>query len=525
MKKPIHVLHIEDSGEDSELAKARLLAAGLDCEFKRIQTRDQVFDQLQRESFDLILADCKLPGFSGLHALEIAHALKPEIPFVFYSGTIGEETAIESLRNGATDYVLKDNPSRLVPAIQRALAEAEERILVRQLQSRMHETGRLEAISTLADGVAHDFNNILAIIMGHASMLAAEKSHPERVVEISGTIMQAGRRGAEIVQHLMAFARHSDGRGVTTDLNRAVRENLAGLKKKVSPSVEIAFESAASLPYIQIDAVQLERILFNLVNNSVESMPEGGKIVVSTHAIVASRLTRELPGLARGTYACLKVSDTGLGMDATTREHVFEPFFTTKARGRGTGLGLPVVYGLMQALNGSIQVESQPGKGTVVSLFFPAASGELARGKAASPGLDPDPAMCGSETILVVEDEPDISYFLETILQSHGYTVLTARDRDQALELFLRQQQEIRLVFSDVEMPNGNGIALCSELRQRKPDLPVIMASGYSSRRFREDLRKLHSDFFLSKPFHTDEILRCVRKALDRVKASVSEAQ
>src|SRR5580692_3551045 len=185
MKQPLDVLHIEDSKEDCDLIQRLLQKEGLVCNFTRVETRDQVFDELQNHAFDLILTDCKLPGFSGLQALEIAHALKPEIPFVFVSGTIGEETAIESLRNGATDYVLKDRLSRLVPAVRRALVEAEERMMCRQLQQRLREAGRLEAISTLSNGIAHDFNNILTIILGHSSLLTMAHNDPQRVLDIS----------------------------------------------------------------------------------------------------------------------------------------------------------------------------------------------------------------------------------------------------------------------------------------------------------------------------------------------------
>src|SRR5476649_745046 len=207
MKQTLNILHIEDSKEDSELITRMLMSNGFKCAVKRIDTRPQVFDELEKNSYDLILADCKLPDFSGLCALEIAHALKPEIPFVFVSGTIGEDTAIESLRNGATDYVLKDRLARLVPAVRRALAEAEERTMCRHLQQRLREVGRLEAISTLSNGVAHDFNNILTIIMGHASLLTMEHANPDRILEISGTISEAAQRGSEIVQQLLAFAR------------------------------------------------------------------------------------------------------------------------------------------------------------------------------------------------------------------------------------------------------------------------------------------------------------------------------
>jgi len=198
MKQTLNILHIEDSREDSELIRQLLLKSGFECEMTRVENRPEVFDALEKNNYDLILADCKLPDFSGLRALEIAHALKPETPFVFVSGTIGEETAIESLRNGATDYVLKDRLSRLVPAVRRALAEAEERTMCRQLQQRLREAGRLEAISTLSNGIAHDFNNILTIILGHASLLTMEHENPDRVLEISGTISEAARRGISI---------------------------------------------------------------------------------------------------------------------------------------------------------------------------------------------------------------------------------------------------------------------------------------------------------------------------------------
>ena len=338
--------------------------------------------------------------------------MKPETPFVFVSGTIGEETAIESLRNGATDYVLKDRLSRLVPAVRRALAEAEERTMCRQLQQRLREAGRLEAISTLSNGIAHDFNNILTIILGHASLLTMEHENPERVLEISGTISEAAMRGSEIVQQLLAFARKSDGHVAPADLNRYVQSNLNGLKERVPPEVELTFAPGENLPNILVDASQLDRILVNLIANSVDAMADGGRITLSTKPVVASEMPELLPEHSSENYVCLTVSDTGKGIDSTTREHVFEPFFTTKERGRGTGLGLPVVYGLMQAHHGYVDVKSELGKGTAISLFFPVP--KLAVTSPPPAAHQSDPALSGTETILVVEDEADVSFFLET---------------------------------------------------------------------------------------------------------------
>jgi len=518
MKQSLQILHIEDSEADFELVGHLLAKDGLNCQMKRVETRSQVFDELQNNSYDLILTDCKLPNFSGLHALEIARALRPEVPFVFVSGTIGEETAIESLRNGATDYVLKDHLSRLVPAVRRALAESEEKMLCRQLQNRMREAGRLEAISTLSHGIAHDFNNILTIILGYASLLTVESNRPNRVLEIADTITQAGRRGSDVVQQLLAFAHKSDSHMASTDLNRAVQENLGLLQKKLPAKIELRFTPTPNLPRVLIDTSQLERILLNLVSNSIEAMPDGGVITLATKLVSAAKVPGMLPELNEGNYVCLEVTDTGLGMDPATRDHVFEPFYTTKERGRGTGLGLPVVYGLMQAQSGVIDLASRPGEGTTVFLYFP----EPALRAMPTPPVprESDPALTGSETILVIEDEPDVCFYLETILQSHGYHALTAHDYDEALQKFQPHQDEVALVFSDVGLPRVDGITLCAKLRQLKPDLPVILASGYSPKEFQSRMNDLGDVDFLAKPYQTEGILRLVRKTLDAAKVT-----
>jgi len=513
MKQTLNILHIEDSAEDSELIRQLLVNDGFQCQVTRVDTGPQFFDALEKDPCDLILADCKLPAFSGSRALEIARALKPETPFIFVSGTMGEEAAIESLRDGATDYVLKDRLSRLVPAVRRALAETEERRMRRQLQQRLHEAGRLEAISTLSSGIAHDFNNILTIILGHASLLTMEYENPARVLEISGTISEAGRRGSEIVQQLLAFARKSDGHVAPVDLNRYIEAHLNALKERLPSGVALTFEPAKNLPTVLVDASQLDCILVNLITNSIDAMSTGGRITLSTKLVPATELPDLLPELGSENYVCLTVADTGKGIDSTTREHVFEPFFTTKERGRGTGLGLPVVYGLMQAHHGYVDVKSETGKGTAISLFFPAPKPDAANPPPVA--HHSDPALSGSETILVVEDEEDVSFFLETMLKSHGYHVLCAADFDHALSLFKEHQSEIRLVFSDIGLPKVDGIALCEKLRMLKPGLALVLASGYPTKEFRERINALGPQAFLSKPYNTSDILQTVRKTLD----------
>lgn len=512
MKQSLRVLHIEDSKEDSDLIKQILRSEGLPCDISRVETRSQVFDALQSEPIDIILADCRLPNFSGLHALEIAHALKPDVPFIFVSGTIGEETAIESLRNGATDYVLKDHLARLGPAVRRALSEAEERMLFQQLHHRLREAARLEAIGTLSSGIAHDFNNILTIILGHASLLTLEHKRPDRVLELTETIKQAAQRGSDVVEQLLAFARKSDGHLEIADLNRCLQDQVSLLKDKLPPQITLSFEPFVDLPPLMVDANQVERILLNLITNSVESMPNGGRITLSTRLVPATDVPDLLPVLASENYACLSLSDTGSGIDPRTKDHIFEPFFTTKARGRGTGLGLPVVYGLMQAHNGCVEVESEPGQGTTVSLYFPVPRPSQPQ---PPPSVEAEPALCGSETILVVEDETDVSFFLETILQSHGYQVVSAHSYDEAVTVFQEKRDQIHLVFSDIGLPKVDGITLCAKLKSHQPDIPIILASGYSQKDFKPRMDELCNQAFLSKPYNTQEILQCVRSVLD----------
>ncbi len=512
MKTKLRILHIEDSAEDSELIARLLTDNGFPTEITRVETRPQVFDALEKGPFDLILSDCKLPDFDGIRALEIAHALKPETPFVFVSGTIGEESAIESLRNGATDYVLKDRLSRLIPAVKRALAEAEERAMCRQLQQRLREAGRLEAISTLSNGIAHDFNNILTIILGHASLLPMEQGNARRVQEISRTISDAARRGSEIVQQLLAFARKSDGHVAPTDLNRYIAAHLGAVKQKLPGTIDLVFEPATSLPKVLIDASQLDRILDNIVTNSIDAMSAGGRIVLSTDVVKAGEVPELLPELAAEQYVRLVVSDTGKGIDSDTRQHVFEPFFTTKARGRGTGLGLPVVYGLMQAHHGYVDVKSEIGHGTSISLYFPAPKSIVVPTTALP--HQADPSLSGTETILVVEDEADVRYFVETVLRTHNYAVHGAADIDEALAIFQLHRNEISLVFSDVGLPKVDGITLGQKLRELNPNLPIVLASGYPSKDFRERINELGAQAFLSKPYNTQDILQTVRRAL-----------
>jgi signal transduction histidine kinase len=491
----LRILHIEDSEADSLLVQQRLLREGLDCQLDRVETREQFEQALRHAPFDLILADCKLPRFSGLEALTLTKSLHPNIPFVFVSGTIGEEAAIESLRNGATDYVLKDRLSRLVPAVMRALSDTKNRANYEEMENRLHEGQRLEAIGTLAGGVAHDFNNLLTIISGNISLLKLASDQPERVLAVAETVDRAVQRGAELVRGLLVFARLGQTRLVLTEIVKPLHDTVG------------------SLPQILADPAQIDRIFINLLTNARDAMPEGGTITITVDEVLAGPFPDQPKEVAK-QYLKVEVADTGVGMEDSVRQHIFEPFFTTKPSGKGTGLGLPVVYGLMQNHQGFVDVKSEPGIGTTFILFFPI---PLPGERGVVKESEPLPIRSsGSETILVVEDESDVAKFLETLFALSGYKVLLAKGSQDALELFADRGEEIHLVFSDVDLAKVDGFVLCTRLKELKPDLKVMLTSGHIDRSIERRQKQYGIDSFVPKPYNPQELVRRVRAALDR---------
>ena len=512
MKSKLRILHVEDSEPDSELIHQMLVREGIECEIVRRDTKDEYIEDLKTRDFDLIFADCALPGFSGQHALELAREYAPEIPFIFVSGSIGEESAIESLHNGATDYVLKERLSRLVPAVTRAVEEHHEKEKNLEMEQRLRQAQQLEAVGTLAGGIAHDFNNILTIIRGYSSLLANESEATGRVNEIAGTIDQAARRGADLVNQLLAFARKSDGTFTATKVNQLIRSLAVMLRETMSRNILFEFQLDDTLPEILADAGQIERVIINLVTNARDAMPSGGKIIFATSRIHGTQGVACLADAPNQDYLLLRVIDSGTGMNEDTRQHVFEPFFTTKPTGKGTGLGMPVAYGLMQSHHGAIDVFSELGKGTAVSLFFPILGEHHRQPTTRIP--DVTKPSRGTETLLIVDDEEDVVGFLRLMLEAQGYRVLSAGSAEEAIEIFMQHRDEIDLLFSDVGLPSLDGFGLGHRLQELNPDLKIILASGYADR-VREHALESDIEDFVSKPYSSDSILATIRTVLD----------
>ena len=370
MNAPIQIIYVEDSADDVELVKQSLKTGGVDCDLHGVDSREDLIKLIDNINPHLVLSDFSLPNFDGKAALDIVRALRPEIPFIFVSGTLCEETAIELLRHGATDYVSKQRPARLPSAVQGALSDSRERSHLKTMERRLQHARRMDAIGTMAGGIAHDFNNLLAVVKVNAELLHCGNLSRENIADIASVLERTADRGAQLTKELLIFGRKTTVSPTLLKIKDRIVETVSLLKGVLPAKVSVTFAIDDDLPPILMDASHFDRMMTNLITNAADAMPNGG--VITLRAKVSKG---DGSGLGSGNvsspFLCLQIADTGVGMSSATLEHALEPFYTTKPEGKGTGLGLSVVFGLMQSHHGSVRLESEEGKGTTVSLFFP----------------------------------------------------------------------------------------------------------------------------------------------------------
>jgi PAS domain S-box-containing protein len=385
----------------------------------------------------------------------------------------------------------------------------------RTLEAQLRQAQKMEAVGRLAGGIAHDFNNLLTVITANTdfaleALPAGSQTHADL-----GEIAAAARRAADLTTQLLAFSRQQVLAPHHVDLNVVVAEVERMLLRVIGADVAMATELCAEAAPVYADEGQLGQVLMNLVVNARDAMPDGGTLTIQTAPFVvdAARAAAR-PGLAPGAYVALRVRDTGMGMDAATRTQVFEPFFTTKEVGRGTGLGLATVYGIVKQSGGYVWVESEPGVGSTFTVLLPRAA--PAGGAAAAAAETPGPGR-RAETVLLVEDEAPVRAAVRRMLERAGHRVLEAEHGGAALALAARHPGEIDLVITDVVMPETGAGALLAELRERHPELPVLLMSGYSPDAVPARGTMLQGASLLAKPFTAAELGRRVRELLDRV--------
>jgi signal transduction histidine kinase/DNA-binding response OmpR family regulator len=671
---------LEDNPADADLIRFELEEAGIVFESKVIMTEKDFIRELKDFSPDIILSDYDLPGYNGALALAEAKRRSPDIPFILVTGAVQEERAIEVLISGARDYVMKSRLNRLVPALRRANAEAEERSarkaaemelreshkrleclveertasLQRELTERkqaeeqlrllsdryelavksagigvwdwdikkhhliwdnqmyvlygvskadfsnayeawrkgihpddavrvnveseeVHASGnenniefrivwpngqirylrsvgrfirddhgdavrmiginyditgikqaeaeqeklhaqlnqaqKMESVGRLAGGVAHDFNNMLAVILGHTEM-ALDMVNPEQPLFNALTeIRKAAERSANLTQQLLAFARKQTIVPRILDLNLTVEGMLKMLRRLIGEDIDLVWLPGACLEPVKIDPGQIDQMLANLCVNARDAIDGVGTITIKTDNVVFNlEDCAGHTGFAPGEYVSLIVSDSGCGMTEETLAHLFEPFFTTKIMGKGTGLGLATVYGIVKQNNGLINACSTPGRGTTFNIYLPRHVGRADELRTTD---RTEEAACGSETVLLVEDEPGILNMSKIMMEGLGYRVIAAATPGEAIRLAAKHAGEIHLLMTDMVMPEMNGHDLAKNLLSDYPQIRRLFMSGYAAD-VNADTGVLDGGaYFIQKPFTKKDLASMLRKVLD----------
>jgi signal transduction histidine kinase len=504
---PLRALIVEDRAADADLILRELKRGGFVTTHERVETADALRAALDKQAWDIVLSDYYLPTFDAPAALAVLQASGYDVPFIVVSGSVGEDTAVAAMRAGATDYIMKDRLQRLPPAVAKALAEAAVRRERLQLQQDLARAQKLEAIGRLAGGVAHDFNNVLTAILGSAELLMMDTPPGEHAREEVEIIRDAAVRAQDLIRQLLAFSARQVLQPVVLDLNDLIRDLGRMLRRLIGEDLTLDTDLARDLGAVRADPGQVEQVLVNLAVNARDAMPDGGRLAIRTENVDVT----DGGDVPAGPYALIEVTDTGTGMDAPTLARVFEPFFTTKERGKGTGLGLASVYGIVRQSGGHIAVTSTPGVGTSFRIHLPRVDAPVDTSRAARVVSVP---AAGTETLLVAEDEQMVRVLIRKVLEQAGYTVLLASGGAEALQLAARHAGPIQMLVTDVVMPGMNGRELARRLLELRPETKVLYLSGYA-----DDAVERHGVLdpgtaFMQKPFSPGALASRVREVL-----------
>jgi two-component system, cell cycle sensor histidine kinase and response regulator CckA len=395
-----------------------------------------------------------------------------------------------------------------------AMAFISDITLRKTLEEQLMHAQKMEAVGRLAGGVAHDFNNMLTVIAGYNRMILDEISTLDPLRGYAEEILKAADRAGALTNQLLAFSRRQIMQPRVIDLNAVIGQTENMLRRLIGEDIELVLNLAADSGNIKADPNHIEQAIVNLAVNSRDAMPLGGRITIETaHVQIDETYAKTHMGVKPGEFVMIAVSDTGHGMDSATRQNIFEPFFTTKQRGKGTGLGLATVYGVVKQTGGDIWVYSEPGQGTTFKLYFPRVA------EAASPGAVENPEHLdreGGETVMLVEDETQVRDFEVRILEQLGYAVLAAANGEEAIAASRAHPGEISLLVTDVVMPNMSGRQVADALLSSRPALRVLYLSGYTENTVVNHGVLDSNVDFLSKPFSRDALARKIREILSR---------
>ena len=510
----VNILLIDDDPQAQALIEMALIDAHFERKIEVAATAALGLERIKADQHDIYLVDQRLPDGTGLDLIRVAKDLGTDKPFILMTGYGSGALDEAALREGAADYVEKHLVgAHLERSIRYALRNWMSSRALHDREEQLRQSQKMEAIGRLAGGVAHDFNNLLTAIIGYTDMIAERSDVDPATTREVLEIRRAADRGAALTRQLLAFSRKQFLHPTVININESVAGLLHMLPRLIGDHIHTDARLGSGIGYVKADASQIEQVIVNLVLNARDAMPAGGHVTIETTNVelTEERLSGEGLGLEPGPYVMLAITDTGVGMDDVTRAHAFEPFFTTKSKGKGTGLGLATVYGIIDQSGGGIAMDTAPGRGTSIRIYLPVttASPVPERPYVAPNGTE------GTETLLLVEDNDAIRDISARALRRRGYTVFEARNAEEAIEWASRSRERADMLITDVIMPGLSGPNLAARLMQQNPKLRVLYMSGYTA-----DAIEVHGTFWggvplLQKPFTPSQLAEHVRMALD----------
>lgn len=497
------ILLIEDNPGDVLLLQEYLKQEGIGPAAVPAETLGEGLALLRQGRFDVVLLDLSLPDGEGLALVERLRGERDIPPVVILTGREDEELALQTLQKGVQDYLPKNGltPGMLVRTIRYAVER-------RHFERRVHRASHLEAFGQLAEKLANDFNNLLTVIQGYNEMAMEQPDSRETAALASHEIDKASARAANLTRKLLAFGRVRGGTPENFDINKVLADTRGDLARHCGETVEVRLEAPPHPLRVNAAFYQVEQLLFNLGVNGAEAMPEGGVLTLGASRVEAADL-EGVPALSAAAYVRISVRDTGKGIEPQLRQRIFEPFVTTKEDEPGAGLGLATVYGIVQAMQGHIEVESALGRGAEFFVYLPLDEGAGTPPGPAAGEKEKPPAYGGrlSGTALVVDDELVMRQMLSFILKKNGLEVFLAAGAEEAIEWFGRSGDRVDVLLTDILMPGVNGLEMVRRLHALRPDLKVLFVSGYSPDALAQEGLDLAGMPLLEKPFTPKQLL------------------
>jgi signal transduction histidine kinase len=519
VSRPLRVLIAEDSNQDAKLLIYELQRGGYDPLYERVDTPEAMAGAMDSQEWDLIIADYVMPHFSGLEALRLMQERELDLPFIIVSGKIGEDVAVEAMKAGAHDYLLKDNLTRLNLAIERELRDADMRRkrraaeqALKEAQQQLIQAQKMDAVGQVAAGMAHEINNRLTAVLGHLDLcLERVKSRGllhQSLLKIQKNIQFVGRLNNKLLLFGQKQVQHKE----PLNLNQNISEMRDMIKRRLmNDGIDLHFYLSRNLWPVYADSSNMDQVIINLVINARDAMPNGGSITLKTENVCLPKSgAGETEPDGRNQYICFTVCDTGSGMDEAVLSRIFEPFFTTKERAQGlpggTGLGLSIVYGIIRSHEGWIDVSSTPREGSAFKIFMPAIEINL---NSVIPGqIDYQKYGHEGRKILLVEDDPEVLSLTRKFLKKNGYLVYPCMTAMEASAIFEQENGCFDLVLFDCFLHDTRGTDLVLELKKLHPFLNVLLVSGCTNDRDMLKQLTMQGIPFLSKPYTFEDLLK-----------------